>query len=43
MSRDQVRHRAKHALLLTDVVNHFEFPDGEDLLRNALSLTPHRG
>jgi nicotinamidase-related amidase len=41
MSPDQVRHRAKRALLLIDVVNHFEFPDGEDLLRNALSLTPH--
>jgi nicotinamidase-related amidase len=31
---------AKHALLLIDVVNHFEFPDGKALLRNAPPLAP---
>jgi nicotinamidase-related amidase len=41
MPGDHVRHRAKHALLLVDVVNHFEFPDGKALLRNALPLTLH--
>jgi nicotinamidase-related amidase len=38
MPGDHARHRAKHALLLIDVVNHFEFPDGKALLRNALPL-----
>jgi nicotinamidase-related amidase len=36
----QVRERSKQALLLIDVVNHFEFPDGEELLRNALPMAP---
>jgi nicotinamidase-related amidase len=40
MPGDPVRHRATQALLLIDVVNHFEFPDGEDLLHNALPLAP---
>jgi nicotinamidase-related amidase len=31
-----VRHKSAQALLLIDVVNHFEFPDGEKLLKNAL-------
>jgi nicotinamidase-related amidase len=33
-----VNHRSPVALLLVDVVNHFEFPDGDRLLRNALPL-----
>jgi nicotinamidase-related amidase len=28
------------ALLLIDVINHFEFPDGDRLLRNALPIAP---
>jgi len=28
------------ALLLIDVINHFEFPDGERLFRNALLIAP---
>jgi hypothetical protein len=40
MPGDHVRHRAKHVLLLMDVVNHFEFPDGKALLRNALPVAP---
>jgi nicotinamidase-related amidase len=40
MPGDHVRHRAKHVLLLIDVVNHFEFPDGKALLRNALPVAP---
>jgi nicotinamidase-related amidase len=28
------------ALLFIDVINHFEFPDGGDLLRNALPIAP---
>lgn len=35
-----VRHRSSVALLLIDVLNHFEFPDGRQLLRNALPLVP---
>jgi nicotinamidase-related amidase len=31
-------HRSTVALLLMDLVNHFEFPDGSRLLRNALPL-----
>jgi nicotinamidase-related amidase len=29
------------ALLLVDVINHFEFPRGEELLRCALPIAPH--
>jgi nicotinamidase-related amidase len=38
---DHIRHKSTHALLLIDVVNHFEFPDGRRLLRNALQIAPH--
>jgi nicotinamidase-related amidase len=31
---------SRTALLLIDVINHFEFPDGERLLRQALPITP---
>lgn len=40
MASISVRKRARTALLLIDVVNHFEFPDGPDLLRNALRIAP---
>jgi nicotinamidase-related amidase len=30
--------RSKVAVLLVDVVNHFEFPEGKRILRNALSI-----
>ena len=33
-----VRHRSPAVLLLVDVVNHFEFPDGEVILKNALQI-----
>lgn len=29
------------ALLLVDVINHFEFPDGKALLKQALPIAPH--
>lgn len=35
-----VRHKSSKALMLIDVVNHFEFPDGKRILRNALPLAP---
>jgi nicotinamidase-related amidase len=41
MRSEHVRRKASLALLLIDVVNHFEFPDGRTLLRNALQISPH--
>jgi nicotinamidase-related amidase len=40
MGHKIVRHRSPVVLLLVDVVNHFEFPDGEAILRNALQIAP---
>jgi nicotinamidase-related amidase len=40
MPNSNVRHKSAQALLLIDVVNHFEFPDGRRVLRNALPITP---
>jgi hypothetical protein len=33
---NSTRHRSSVALILIDVINHFEFPDGDKILRNAL-------
>ncbi len=33
-----VRHSSNVALILVDVINHFEFPDGERLLKNAVPI-----
>lgn len=33
-----VRHKSRAALLLVDVINHFEFPDGEEILNRALPI-----
>jgi nicotinamidase-related amidase len=38
---DHVHRKSTQALLLIDVVNHFEFPDGRQLLRNALQIGPY--
>ena len=35
-----VRHRSGLALVLIDVINHFEFPDGKTILRQALAVAP---
>lgn len=35
---NHVNHKSPVALLVIDVVNHFEFPDGEELLRHALAI-----
>jgi nicotinamidase-related amidase len=40
MPNSNVRHKSTQALLLIDVVNDFEFPDGRRILRNALSHAP---
>lgn len=34
------RHNSSVALLLIDVINHFEFPDGQSALRQALAIAP---
>src|ERR1700694_1756411 len=34
------RHRSPVALVLIDVINDFDFPDGARLLRNALPIVP---
>ena len=40
MPSHTVRHKSSAALILVDVINHFEFPDGPELLRNALRMAP---
>ena len=40
MPPSKVRHKSEVALILVDVINHFEFPDGAQLLRNALPIAP---
>jgi len=35
-----VRHKSGLALVLIDVINHFEFPDGKLILRQALKIAP---
>ena len=37
-----VRHKSRVALLVIDVINHFEFPDGDAILRRALAIAPAR-
>lgn len=41
MRSEHIRSKSTQALLLIDVVNHFEFPDGRRLLRNALQISSH--
>jgi nicotinamidase-related amidase len=40
MSSAQAPHHSPAVLILVDVINHFEFPDGEKVLRQALPLAP---
>ena len=40
MPAPSTRHKSPVALILVDVINHFEFPDGTRLLRNALPMAP---
>jgi len=35
-----VRHKSRVALLLVDLINHFEFPDGKEILQQALAIAP---
>jgi hypothetical protein len=36
----QVSHHSPAVLILVDVINHFEFPDGRKVLRQALPIAP---
>ena len=40
MPASNAPHKSPVALILVDVINHFEFPDGDRLLRNALPIAP---
>ena len=40
MPSPNVRHQSGAALILVDVINHFEFPAGPSLLKNALLIAP---
>ncbi len=40
MQRQTAYKKSSQALLLVDVVNHFEFPDGDKVLKNALPIAP---
>jgi nicotinamidase-related amidase len=35
---NSIRHRSSVALILIDVINHFQFPDGDKILKNALPI-----
>jgi len=35
-----VQHKSAQVLLFVDVINHFEFPDGEKVLQQALPIAP---
>ena len=41
MAESHVKHKSPIALLLIDVVNHFEFEDGPAILRHALPIAPN--
>jgi nicotinamidase-related amidase len=41
MSGPDVRHTSVQVILFIDVINHFEFPDGDKLLRQALRIAPN--
>jgi nicotinamidase-related amidase len=40
MPSAQIPHPSPAALILIDVINHFEFPDGDKVLRQALAVAP---
>jgi hypothetical protein len=40
MPSPNVRHKSRLALVLIDVINHFELPDGTRVLRQALAIAP---
>jgi nicotinamidase-related amidase len=38
MNETGTRHKSSVALVLIDVINQFEFPNGDEILRNALPM-----
>jgi nicotinamidase-related amidase len=40
MPQTTAHQKASVALILIDVINHFEYPDGDKILRQALPITP---
>jgi nicotinamidase-related amidase len=40
ITTSNARHKSSVALLLVDVINHFEFPDGDRILKHALPIAP---
>jgi nicotinamidase-related amidase len=40
MGNKIVRHKSPAVLVLVDVINHFEFPDGDTILGNAMQIAP---
>jgi nicotinamidase-related amidase len=40
MAKSKTSHKSPLALILVDVINHFEFPDGDRVLRQALPIAP---
>ncbi len=38
MTIESVRHKSSDVVLFVDVINHFEFPDGDQLLQEALPI-----
>jgi nicotinamidase-related amidase len=38
MTTTETRHKSSVALILIDVINHFEFPDGDRILKNAMPI-----
>jgi hypothetical protein len=42
MPDNTTRHKSSVALVLIDVINHFEFPEGQKILRNALPVAARR-
>ena len=38
---NNTRHQSAVALIIIDVINHFEFPDGDKILKNALPMAAH--
>lgn len=40
MPANTTRQKSPAALILIDVINHFEFPDGDKILRHALTIAP---
>jgi nicotinamidase-related amidase len=41
MPDNKTHHKSSTALVLIDVINHFEFPDGDKILKKALPMATH--